>query len=845
MTTQATPRKTNVKGVGVTNVQATGEVSGPSYPVVSMPVPAGRLNDDGGPSPVDDRTLRTAVPAAPSQIINDETRTRDICARDMHLRLDTVDDPNRSIEAVIATEAQTTVFDMRSMRVVDEVLLMSGFEAPRNNQCILLESHYRWTTDYVHGSIRDLRVQGTELIGRLFFADDEDSLKKWRKVRDGHVTDISSGNRQLESVEIPAGQSRVIDGRRFEATDKPLQVALRWTTREGSLVCIGADPNATTRHDATQHSQRGSHEQEPRHMNKKLRTYLETLGLRSEATEAEAWAYAGQLEGDEKTRADEIRAGDSTPQRQEPASPAAPASTTRTEQEPAPSPAHQGGTRSEPDEAAVQRAAGDERKRIQEIQGLRGPNTPEDVIERALYGDEANSVKPMTVVEAKAAILVAERQAMPVPVSGSFNIQAHSNGADENTRSVAARIFHAPTMRGLDFNQRESTRAQMCIAMRLMLDQGMEQHLLEDDKAPDSVRKELGQLAEQSDRYRGMSLLDVCRESLRIGNERAPYSSDDCFELLQRSVSSTSSLTNIFSAVVNKKLLVAYQEATDTTLGWVVENDNQNFKSNERHRMGKTARPQKLGRGGTAKDAQYDDESESYKIARYAQKFVIDEQDVIDDDMNALMRIPEDMGLAMAQLRPDLVYAILLANANLSDGTALFDSGHNNVTTAALSRTALEGGVSSLGKQRIAKRPLNIRPRFLLVPQDLEDKAVQLIRSREIREGGGGGSDEVLTFNTILRLNLQIRIDDRLGVAGVTDPVDEQAYAGTATNWFLVSEGSNREIEVGYRKGTNRRPIMRSFVLDKGTWGIGWDIKHDIGAKALGFRGMHRSTGAG
>lgn len=844
MTKHATARQTNVHGIGVTNVQSSVDVSRPLQPAAPVPDRDHVSKHAVAGLPVDDRTLRTAAPSHAAQLVNDELRHRDICARDIHLRLETVDEQNRSVEAVIATEAPTTVFDMRSFRIVDEVLLMRGFEAPRNNQVPLLESHARWSTDFVHGSIRDMHVEGDKLVGRLHFANDEDSQRKWEKVRDGHITDISSGNRQLESVEIPAGQSRVISGRRFEATDKPLQVALRWTTREGSLVAIGADPNATTRHDGTQHSERGFQEQEPRHMNKTLRTYLESLELRKEATEAEAWAYLGQLEGDEKKRADEIRGGDkpgvpaivNLPPRTE-----AP----RTEPALAPIPAPQGGTHSEPDEASTQRAVADERNRIQEIQALRGPHTPDEVIERAISGDSASGLQPMTVVEAKAAILTAERQAMPAPVGGSFNIHAHGNGANENTRSVARRIFHAPTMRGLDFTQQESTRAQMCIAMRLMLDQGMEDHLLADDKDPDAVRTELDRLAEQSDRYRGIALPDVCREALRIGGERAPYGMDDCFEMLQRSATSTSALTNIFSAVVNKKLLVAYQDATDTTLGWVVENDNPNFKSNERHRMGKTAGLEKIGRGGTAKDANYDDEKEEYKIARYAKKFAVDEQDIIDDDMNAIMRIPEDMGLAAAQLRPDLVYAILLASANLADGTALFASGHNNVTTAALARTAIEAAVASMGKQRIVGRPLNIRPRFLLVPQDLEDVAVQLIRSREIREGGGGGSDEVLTFNTVLRLNLQIRIDDRLGVAGVTDPVTGTPHVGTATNWFLTSDGSNREIEVGYRRGTNRRPIMRSFTLDKGTWGIGWDIKHDIGAKALGFRGMHRSTGAG
>ena len=88
--------------------------------------------------------------------------------------------------------------------------------------------------------------------------------------------------------------------------------------------------------------------------------------------------------------------------------------------------------------------------------------------------------------------------------------------------------------------------------------------------------------------------------------------------------------------------------------------------------------------------------------------------------------------------------------------------------------------------------------------------------------------------------------DNRLGVAGVTDPSTGEAYAGLATNWFLVcSPNQGPTIEVGYLAGTNRRPQLRRFMLDRGQWGIGFDIDMDIGAKALDYFGVHKSAGTG
>jgi hypothetical protein len=37
---------------------------------------------------------------------------------------------------------------------------------------------------------------------------------------------------------------------------------------------------------------------------------------------------------------------------------------------------------------------------------------------------------------------------------------------------------------------------------------------------------------------------------------------------------------------------------------------------------------------------------------------------------------------------------------------------------------------------------------------------------------------------------------------------------------------------------------MRSFVLDKGQWGLGWDINLDIGAVFTEYRTWYKSTGA-
>jgi hypothetical protein len=212
--------------------------------------------------------------------------------------------------------------------------------------------------------------------------------------------------------------------------------------------------------------------------------------------------------------------------------------------------------------------------------------------------------------------------------------------------------------------------------------------------------------------------------------------------------------------------------------------------------------------------------------------------------------MPVEMGAAAARLRPDLVYSILLANDELiADNGVLFNAtavttsgGHANLTTADLAADAIQAAILAMGAYRSDDAVLNIRPRFLIVPSALQWIGKELLTSTALAKVGDT-DNTFYPINVIADEGLTLVIDDRIGVAGVTDPTDGEALVGTATNFFL-SAGGSRTIRVAYRAGTGRRPTMRSFNLDQGQWGMGWDINMDIGAKAMDYRGLHKSTGA-
>jgi len=176
----------------------------------------------------------------------------------------------------------------------------------------LLANHSRASLDDILGSAREIRREGTDIVARLFFAEgDDDAERAWNKVKQGHLDSVSVGYRATEYVDIPAGQSNTVAGKRYTASpERPLRVTTRWIPKEVSAVPIGADPAAKMRDEKTPTDTRN---QESPDMDPKLRAFLEQHGLRSDATDDEAVAFMAALGGNLRARAEAIERGEDDP----------------------------------------------------------------------------------------------------------------------------------------------------------------------------------------------------------------------------------------------------------------------------------------------------------------------------------------------------------------------------------------------------------------------------------------------------------------------------------------------------------------------------------------------------
>jgi hypothetical protein len=368
----------------------------------------------------------------------------------------------------------------------------------------------------------------------------------------------------------------------------------------------------------------------------------------------------------------------------------------------------------------------------------------------------------------------------------------------------------------------------------------------------------LEQAAERADGYSTMRVVDVVRELARADGIQVPqYDNQALFHALSHRGSSTANLANVFTTTFSASLLRSYDSYGDQTPLFTSENPNlPDFNLHENPRVELGDRMSMHARHGEADHTTFADNMEQYRAHRYSKQFVVDDMDIIDDHrFNVLMtKVPRDLGRAAAQLRPDLVFSILFANAALADTGALFNAtavttagGHANLnTSAALASATLKTALGGLNTQLENGQNLSRCTQPVLLTGEVTgftagelNESAKVIATDHAASASTVGGDKNVLEGLVLPV-ADSRID-----TGVYDPSTNYATqrTSTATDWYLIAQPSDRHtIEVGYVQGTNRRPTVERFELTGGRWGLGWKIKHDIGAKALDYRGMIKNT---
>lgn len=216
---------------------------------------------------------------------------------------------------------------------------------------------------------------------------------------------------------------------------------------------------------------------------------------------------------------------------------------------------------------------------------------------------------------------------------------------------------------------------------------------------------------------------------------------------------------------------------------------------------------------------------------------------IINDDLYAIKQVPQKLAVAAAFTLAEFVYNLLAAGGGaIYDAHPLFDSvNHKNTGIGAanlgvagsgvvLSSGALQSSIVAMRKQtNMAGKPIGLKPRYLLVPPDLEFSAMTILRSAGLP--GGNNND----------------INPMMGYAEpIVAPQLNSLASGPAstTVWLAVADPRVIDtLEVGF-VGGQANPVL--LIQDMPLFGlnftqdtISYKVRHEYGGAVVDYRGFY------
>lgn len=341
--------------------------------------------------------------------------------------------------------------------------------------------------------------------------------------------------------------------------------------------------------------------------------------------------------------------------------------------------------------------------------------------------------------------------------------------------------------------------------------------------------RSLGALAmERGESMRISHALDLCRAALRLDGVDEPHGREE----MVKAALSTYSLPVALGNVANKVLLEAYTDAPATWRSFAAIRSAGDFKDQTAIRPSFTGSLQPVAPGGELKHGGVSEWTASYRVDTFGKILSIDRRDLINDDLSIFDQTARAFGRAAMRRLNDLVFQVLLDNAggffSLANGNLL-----EGVDTVLTIDSLAEAITAMLTQRDDEGNDLDLRPRTLLVPPELQPTAKAILESEFIQQL----ADRQPTGNS-LRRAVSIEVEPRLN--------NDTKYGAAASekHWYLFSAPSNAAMVVAFLQG-KQSPTVEFFGLDQDVnrLAASWRVYHDFGAALVDPRAAVRSKG--
>ncbi len=335
------------------------------------------------------------------------------------------------------------------------------------------------------------------------------------------------------------------------------------------------------------------------------------------------------------------------------------------------------------------------------------------------------------------------------------------------------------------------------------------------------------EVLEQAHRLGITHALDLCRMALVAEGMDVPHNR----EAMVKAALSTMSLPTALGDLANKNLLDAYTEAPATWRSFAAIRSVADFKTNTTIRPSFTGGLEQVAPGGELKHGTVKEWTASYKIDTYGKLLGIDRRDLINDDLGVFAEASAAMGKAAMRKLNDLVFSVLLANAN-----NFFSAGNGNYISgvdSALNFESLANAIKAmLGQKDEEGNDLDLRPAVLLVPPALETLARALLESEYIQAAVN------LPTGNSLRNVVKLEVEPRLA--------NTTKFGNLASNahWYLFAPPAATVMVVAFLNGQQNPTIeYQGLEANINTLAAHWRVYHDFGSALVDPRAGVRSKG--
>jgi hypothetical protein len=727
--------------------------------------------------------------------------------RMVSVREETADKTAKSVEVVVATENPVMRYCNDRGMAVREILSMDGIEfRTERMQLPIVDSHDRSTVRNVLGSVRNIRRDGSELVGDATFARDTDSQVAFEKLLDGHLTDFSITATPREVITVRRGEQYNLGGQMIEG---PADIVTRWMPTDASLVATGADASSTVRDLRRSYLfNEGELMKVERMLPEETKAMLVAKGMPEQIDDAEqalVWVM-GLITNPEATEVEEVTPAVVPPAAEPVVAPI--------EQAAAPVAAEGEAVAPAEDEIklAVTRALKEESARRKEILAL----CEAAKIERSLADKLCETGVSLDVARTQILEKVLMTNQPLGATSGRERIEVTRSADDKFNDAIRDGLIQR-AFRGAGIKSNPFSASQP---------------------------------AAGADEFRNMGLMRIAEKVLqrsgvntdRMNNREialaAMGSPAVCSKFqIERTYHTSGMFANLLLDAANKTLLASYEEAPTTYQQWVrTAPAVADFKAINRIRFSEAPNLEVVPEARPYKEQKMSDSKESYKVEKYGAMFTVSWETIVNDDLDAISRIPAMHGNAARRKVNQVCYNVLTSNPTMSDGFSLFSASHASgsnyaAASAAPSVSTLNTAFAAMMKQKGMNTDviLNVVPRFLIVPITQSATALQLVSSLADPGAGGSAAGNSNTLN----------IYGPNGMRPLQVIVEPLLESYSTTGWFLAADyGSIDTVEVSFLQGEESPVLENEWDFNTDTYK--YKVRQTFGVAAIDWRGLYK-----